>query len=143
LAGSSLRTGSGSCRSQARRTIQSGGDAVVGKVAAPWAASSTALPSDEPMTTPRAKPNCRTRPSRTSLACWTGSPTSSSRAPISTIDCRSSRRCRSSRSFIAEKSDVARANSQKEVTLSTGIRSNSIARPGTTSIAGSSSAAWA
>ena len=40
------------------------------------------------------------------------------------------RRWRSSRSFIAEKTDVASANSQNEVTLRTGIRSNSIARPG-------------
>ena len=43
---------------------------------------------------------------------------------------RSARRWRSSRSFIAEKIDVASANSQNEVTLRTGIRSNSIARPG-------------
>ena len=43
---------------------------------------------------------------------------------------RSARRWRSSRSFIAEKIDVARANSQNEVTLRTGIRSNSIAAAG-------------
>ena len=56
---------------------------------------------------------------------------------MSTSDWRSIRRLRSSRSFIAEKTDVARANSQNEVTLRTGIRSNSIARPGTTSTGGS------
>ena len=61
---------------------------------------------------------------------WTGSATSSSCEPSSTSASRSARRWRSSRSLIAEKTDVASAKSQKDVTLRTGIRSNSIAGAG-------------
>jgi hypothetical protein len=44
---------------------------------------------------------------------------------------------------MAEKIDVASANSQKVVTFRIGIRSNSSGRPGMTSTAGTSCAAWA
>ena len=64
---------------------------------------------------------------------WTASATASSRAPTSTSAWRSARRWRSSRSLRAEKIDVAIANSQNEVTLRTGIRSNSMPTPGVTS----------
>ena len=63
------------------------------------------------------------------------SATVSSLAPTSTSACRSARRWRSSRSLSAEKIEVAIANSQNEVTLRTGIRSNSMPTPGVTSMA--------
>ena len=77
----------------------------------------------------RRRPRGRARPGGSASA------TVSSLAPTSTRACRSARRWRSSRSLSAEKIEVAMANSQNEVTLRTGIRSNSMPTPGVTSMA--------
>ena len=92
---------------------------------------------------PRLKSKRSTRPASTIRACSSGSLASSSRPPTSTIDWRSERRWRSSRSLSAENADVAMANSQNDVTLRTGIRSNSMAAPATTSTGGTRFAACA
>ena len=140
---SSRLTGRTSCRSQARATIQSGSAAVVGTVSVSCVASAIIRPSEAPRTMPRLKSKRSTRPASTIRACSSGSLASSSRPPTSTIDCRSERRWRSSRSLSAENADVAIANSQNDVTLRTGIRSNSMAAPATTSTGGTRFAAWA
>ena len=142
-AGSNARTARISRLAQARATIESGRNVTVGISSVPNEARMIILSSAAPMTTPRGKAKRSTSPSSTVTDWRTGSVMSSRRAPISTIVCRSARRWRSSRSFIAEKTDVARANSQKDMTLRRGIRSNSIAAPATTSTAGTRSAACA
>ena len=76
--------------------------------------------SATPSTRPRGNAYRSTSPSSTNDAWRIGSPSSSSRVPIATSDSRSTRRWRSSRSFIALNSDVASANSQNAVTLTTG-----------------------
>ncbi len=137
-----FRTGSSSRRSHALRMMASAWT-VPDHSAAPRDARTIRLPSAAPITSPRSKPNRAARPSSTTRAWSTGSATSSRRAPTSTSASRSVRRWRSSRSFMAEKIDVARAKSQNDVTLRTGIRSKSMPRPGMTSTGGRSDAACA
>ena len=130
-AGSSRLTGRTSWRSQARRTIQSGSVAVVGTSSVPCVASATILPSEAPSDDAplEARSARRGRPARAAPARADRSRRRAGRRPRPSTGGRA-RRWRSSRSLSAEKAEVAIANSQNDVTLRTGIRSNSMALPG-------------